>query len=127
MKKALLSAAFAAVMLLTMVLTSCSSDSTPSGVVKSYYSCMKSGDVEKAVGYLNVDEERAGQLAASYRRMLEGGGANAELYQNGNISIESEEINGDEADVMVGIEIEGMEMGQPMHLVKVDGKWKIDE
>lgn len=117
----------AAVMLVAVMFASCAGSNSPSGVVKSFYSSMKSGNVEKAVGYLNVDEERAAQLVTKYQQMLERGNATAELFRKGDVSILSEDVNGEEADVEVSVEIEGVAIQQSHHLTSVDGEWKIEE
>ena len=105
--------------------TSCS-DNSPSGVVKSYFGALKKGKVEKAVEYLNISESRKESKISSLEFVLKTNKATRELWEKGEVKIESEEIEGDEAWLEVSLTIDGAGMSLPIKLTKVDGEWKID-
>jgi len=106
---------------------SCSDDSTPSGVVKTYFSALKSGDYAKAVSCTNTPEAYAENKAKSYEKRMSHDNPNTELIKKGKLEIVSEEINGDRASVQYSFSIEKMKIGQELQLDLIDGKWKIDD
>ena len=106
---------------------SCSDDSTPSGVVKTYFSALKSGDYAKAVSCTNTPEAYAENKAKSYEKRMSHDNPNTELIKKGKLEIVSEEINGDRASVQYSFSIEKMRIGQELQLDLIDGKWKIDD
>jgi len=115
-------------MLFTVVaFVSCSDDSTPSGVVKTYFSALKSGDYAKAVSCTNTPEAYAENKAKSYEKRMSHDNPNTELIKKGKLEIVSEEINGDRASVQYSFSIEKMKIGQELQLDLIDGKWKIDD
>ena len=106
---------------------SCSDDSTPSGVVKTYFSALKSGDYAKAVSCTNTPEAYAENKAKSYEKRMSHDNPNTELIKKGKLEIVSEEINDDRASVQYSFSIEKMKIGQELQLDLIDGKWKIDD
>lgn len=106
---------------------SCSNDSTPSGVVKTYFSALKSGDYAKAVSCTNTPEAYAENKAKSYEKRMSHDNPNTELIKKGKLEIVSEEINDDRASVQYSFSIEKMKIGQELQLDLIDGKWKIDD
>ena len=106
---------------------SCSDDSTPSGVVKTYFSALKSGDYAKAVSCTNTPEAYAENKAKSYEKRMSHDNPNTELIKKGKLEIVSEEINDDRASVQYSFSIEEMKIGQELQLDLIDGKWKIDD
>ncbi len=106
---------------------SCSNDSTPSGVVKTYFSALKSGDYAKAVSCTNTPEAYAENKAKSYEKRMSHDNPNTELIKKGKLEIVSEEINDDRASVQYSFSIEEMKIGQELQLDLIDGKWKIDD
>ncbi len=106
---------------------SCSNDSTPSGVVKTYFSALKSGDYAKAVSCTNTPEAYAENKARSYEKRMSHDNPNTELIKKGKLEIVSEEINDDRASVQYSFSIEEMKIGQELQLDLIDGKWKIDD
>ena len=106
---------------------SCSDDSTPSGVVKTYFSALKSGDYAKAVSCTNTPEAYSENKAKSYEKRMSHDNPNTELIKKGKLEIVSEEINGDRASVQYSFSIEKMKIGQELQLDLIDGKWKIDD
>jgi hypothetical protein len=123
MKKNMFST-LAAVLLMAFALTSCSGD-TPSEVVKGFFSNMKSGNVEEAVRYLDVDEAYYESAVNEYSRVLERHTGTSELYKEGEIKTITEEVNGDEAEVEVYFTVYGFGQSVPVNLKKIDGNWKI--
>ena len=124
MKKNILWVAVVAIVA-ALSFTSCS-DNSPSGVVKSYFGALKKGKVEKAVEYLNIPESRKESKISSLEFVLKTNKATRELWEKGEVKIESEEIEGDEALLEVSLTIDGAGMSLPIKLTKVDGEWKID-
>ena len=61
---------------------SCSDDSTPSGVVKTYFSALKSGDYAKAVSCTNTPEAYAENKAKSYEKRMSHDNPNTELIKD---------------------------------------------
>lgn len=115
-------------MLITVAaFVSCSNDSTPSGVVKTYFSALKSGDYAKAVSCTNTPEAYAENKAKSYEKRMSHDNPNTELIKKGKLEIVSEEINDDRASVQYSFSIEKMKIGQELQLDLIDGKWKIDD
>ena len=115
-------------MLLTVaVFVSCSDDSTPSGVVKTYFSALKSGDYAKAVSCTNTPEAYVENKVKSYEKRMSHDNPNTELIKKGKLKIVSEEINDDRASVQYSFSIEEMNIGQELQLDLIDGKWKIDD
>ncbi len=115
-------------MLITVAaFVSCSNDSTPSGVVKTYFSALKSGDYAKAVSCTNTPEAYAENKAKSYEKRMSHDNPNTELIKKGKLEIVSEEINDDRASVQYSFSIEEMKIGQELQLDLIDGKWKIDD
>lgn len=114
----------AAVLLMAFALTSCSGD-TPSEVVKGFFSNMKSGNVEEAVRYLDVDEAYYESAVNEYSRVLERHTGTSELYKEGEIKTITEEVNGDEAEVEVYFTVYGFGQSVHVNLKKIDGNWKI--
>ena len=123
MKKNMFST-LAAVLLMAFALTSCSGD-TPSEVVKGFFSNMKSGNVEEAVRYLDVDEAYYESAVNEYSRVLERHTGTSELYKVGEIKTITEEVNGDEAVVDIYFTVYGGGQSVPVNLKKIDGNWKI--
>lgn len=110
-----------------MTLSSCS-DNTPSGVVKTYFAAMKSGNAKKAVDCTNVPEDMRESRIERYERQLERDSPSNRFYKSGEVEIVSEEIEDDRAYMDVAIVTpEGAGMQVHLELVKVDGEWKIDE
>lgn len=114
----------AAVLLMAFALTSCSNNN-PSGVVKAFFSNMKSGNVEEAVRYLDVDEAYYESAVDEYSRVLERHTGTSELYKVGEIKTITEEVNGDEAVVDIYFTVYGFGQSVPVKLKKIDGNWKI--
>lgn len=114
----------AAVLLMAFALTSCSGD-TPSEVVKGFFSNMKSGKVEEAVRYLDIDETYYESAVNEYSRVLERHTGTSELYKEGEIKTITEEVNGDEAVVYIYFTVYGFGQSVPVNLKKIDGDWKI--
>lgn len=114
----------AAVLLMAFALTSCSGD-TPSEVVKGFFSNMKSGKVEEAVRYLDIDEKYHESAVNEYSRVLERHTGTSELYKEGEIKTITEEVNGDEAVVYIYFTVYGFGQSVPVNLKKIDGDWKI--
>lgn len=114
----------AAVLLMAFALTSCSGD-TPSEVVKGFFSNMKSGKVEEAVRYLDIDEKYHESAVNEYSRVLERHTGTSELYKEGEIKTITEEVNGDEAVVYIYFAVYGFGQSVPVNLKKIDGDWKI--
>ena len=127
MKKNVLYSIFAMAIMSLTVLTSCSDDS-PSGVVKTYFSAMKSGDAKKAAMCTNVSEDRMERRIERFEKKFSRNDANMQLIKEGKVKILNEKIDDDRAFVEVFVEAKGgMGIQMELDLEKVDGQWKIDE
>lgn len=123
MKKSILFAV-AAVLLMAVSFTSCGGN-TPGDVAVASLEAIKSGDVEKAVSYMDLPEERVEKMVDKLKRQYERDNAESYLIKNGKFEVVSEEINGDEADVEVSIMADGYGTTRPFYMRKIDGTWKI--
>ena len=127
MRKTVLYSIFAMAIMSLTVLTSCSEDS-PSGVVKTYFSAMKSGDAKKAAMCTNVPEDRMERRIERFEKKFSRNDANMQLIKEGKVKILNEKIDDDRAFVEVFVEAKGgMGIQMELDLEKVDGQWKIDE
>jgi hypothetical protein len=127
MKKAILYLFFAMAIMSLAMFTSCTDDS-PSGVVKTYFSAMKSGNAEKAVKCTNVPEDMIKSRIKSYEKKIKRDDANMQLIKEEKVEILREEIDGDRAFVEIFIGVDGgMGIQMEVGLVNVDGQWKIKD
>ena len=123
MKKSILFAV-AAVLLMAVSFTSFGGN-TPGDVAVASLEAIKSGDVEKAVSYMDLPEERVEKMVEKLTRQYERDNADNYLIKNGKFEVVSEEINGDEAEVEVSIMADGYGTTRPFYMRKIDGTWKI--
>lgn len=127
MKNTFLFSIFAMAMMSLAVFTSCTDDS-PSGVVKTYFSAMKSSDAKKAAMCTNVPEDRMERRIERFEKKFKRNDANMQLIKEGEVKILNEKIDGDRAFVEVFVEAKGgMGIQMELGLEKVDGQWKINE
>jgi len=127
MKKTVLYSILAMAMMSLTVFTSCTDDS-PSGVVKTYFSAMKSGNAKKAAMCTNVPEDRMERRIERFEKKFKRNDANMQLIKEGKVKILNETIEGDRAFVEMFIGVDGgMGIQREVSLVNVDGQWKIDE
>jgi len=96
----------------------CGSDS-PSDVVKQFYSAVKKQD-EKKMRQLGTDKTVDLLIAFMQDESLK-----KQLAGRGETTVLEETINGDKAIVKVTYQENGKEKKEDVHLVKVDGEWKV--
>ena len=107
-------------------MTSCSS-SSPSAVVKEYYKALKAGDFEKALSYTTITDQKEVQ---KHVKKLQGAELKVLDYE---VLAEKIAEDGESAVVTVKSTVssaysdEPQEATKDLELVKVDGKWKIDD
>ena len=123
MKKNILFAV-AAMLLMALSFSSCGGN-TPGDVAVAALEAIKDGDVEKAVGYMDLPEDRVEYMVEKLTRQYERDNADNYLIKNGKFEVLSEDINGDEADVEVSIMADGYGTTRPFYMRKVNGTWKI--
>lgn len=127
MRRTVLYSIFAMAIMSLAVLTSCTDDS-PSGVVKTYFSAMKSGNAKKAAMCTNVPEDRMERRIERFEKKFKRNDANMQLIKEGKVKILNEKIDDDRAFVEVFVEAKGgMGIQMELGLEKVDGQWKINE
>lgn len=124
MKKGLLFSV-AAMLLVAFSFISCSSE-TPGDVAVASLEAMKSGDVAKAVSYMNLPEEYVDKTVERLAKKLARDNADNHMLKNGTFKVLSEDIDGDHATVEVEIEADGYRVTRNFVLLKVDGTWKLD-
>ncbi len=118
-----------------LMMAACSSDSTPSGALKTYMSALQDRDYEKFTEGINVSgkatpEEQKAARATFAALLSEKGGK--ELDKNGGLKgfeILSEEIAEDGKSAIVKfkqIYNDGTEKEDEQKMVEVDGKWLMD-
>ena len=126
MKKTFFATIFAMAISCLAVLTSCTDDS-PSGVVKTYFSAMKSGNAEKAAKCMNIPADRLESKIERLEKQIKRDDANMYLIKNGDIEILHETIDGDRAFVEISVKADGMGIQREVSLEKVDGQWKMEK
>ena len=111
-----------------LMLVGCTSQNSPSAVVKEYFEACKIGDIDKAVSFIDIDGKEAERTKERLRKALHPDNPEYNLIRNGEGEIIDEQIDGDYAEVEYIIRCNGME---PMHetgkLVKVFDKWMLDD
>lgn len=114
----------AAMLMMAVSFTSCSGN-TPGDVAVATLEAIKSGDVEKAVSYMDLPEDKVEKMVEKLTRQYERDNAESHLIKNGEFEVVSEEINGDEAEVEVSIMADGYGTTRPFYMRKINGTWKI--
>ena len=113
--------------LCTMALVSCGGGNSPSGTVKSYLDCLKSGKYEKAIGYFDLDKSDEAQLKMLVSKMEQsikeqGGLTSYELVKGGETISE----DGNSASVAIRMTMGDETEESTLKLKNIDGEWKID-
>ena len=130
---------------LVLSMVSCGISSSPEKTTEAYFSAVKGGDVETAIGYLTPAKQKQFKAAYSVSNTLLGGfglggldtesilGAymgttNAEYYKNYEFKI-SEVTKTDDSHsiVYVDVYVDGeLKTTTPMKCTKIDGKWYVE-
>lgn len=124
---------FIVLLIAALSFSSCGSN-TPSGVVRQYFKCIKSGDVKGYLEIIDMDEE----LKNAIIEKLEENGDLEKMSEQikeqarelKDFEVVSEEIDddSDNAEVKIKMELDGKEDESTIKLHKNDnGEWKVIE
>jgi hypothetical protein len=112
------------------LLAGCGGSDTPEDVTRDFLQAMADGDGERACDLLTGDARREMLVAGAFFDAGDGGCPGAiegitetldegELAKLRDAEVEEVEVNGDQATVKV-------KDGDPAHLRKIEGEWRID-
>ena len=109
-------------------ITACSSNNSPSDVVKEYFEACKNGDFDKAVSLIDIQDEEADRTKRRLQKNMHPDREEYHIIRNGKVEILNETINGDYAEVEYSLKYNGKEeIHEVVKFVKVFDRWLIDD
>ena len=119
-------ALFVSTIVLAVIFCACGSSSSPKAVVNDYYKALKNGDFEKALTYTTAKDEEIQQQVKKLQDFK---------FKVSDYEILSENIAEDGENATVEVKYTASnafketpeEQTETVKLIKVDGKWKINE
>ncbi len=124
---------FSLLAIAVIFMAGCSSSSSPSGVVNSFLTAMKDGDIEKIKTFITESDVT---LLNAGQKMAEAFGAKEDIQKkmseefkakskSVSFSVKGEKVEGDKATVDVEVTENGKSEKHPFELKKEKGEWKI--